>query len=89
MNIHFPDGLVVGTGSNPLVDYSHAHLMVDGLAGATIVDGAAAATPLFYMGLPTIGFAVVDYRNDTTTSRLRSFGATFAHKADRAIRAVP
>jgi hypothetical protein len=47
------------------------------------VVGAPAAAS--YIGLPVVGLAVQDYRNDSTTNRLRSFGGAYVHKYETTI----
>jgi len=90
MNINFPTTVVSSTAS------ALVHTLPDNIT-ATVAGGGAnsgaatvivsnigvtgAPTAATYIGLPVVGIAVQDYRNDTTTNRLRSFGGSYEHKA--------
>jgi hypothetical protein len=95
MNINFPTTVASTTANAALV-----HRLPDNIT-ATVAGGgansgaatimvsnagvAAASAVATYVGLPVVGIAVQDYRNDTTTNRLRSFGGSYEHKATTTI----
>ena len=96
MNINFPGtaGIVSATASalvHTLPDNITATVAGGGLnsGAATIMVSnagvAGAPSVATYAGLPVVGIAVQDYRNDSTTNRLRSFGGSYEHKATTTI----